>query len=65
MQLQRLVDRDADMLVTGLEQLEVVIGFDGAANFVHVLMRLIDYLPGMAKARHHISTLPIATTSIT
>lgn len=39
------------MLRTDLEQLEVVIGFDGAANFVHVLMRLIDYLPDMAKVR--------------
>ena len=49
MALQRLVTRDADYLVRGLEQLEVVIGFDGADDFMHVLLRLIDYLPPMAK----------------
>ena len=54
MLLQRLVDRDAEKLAVGLERLEVVIGFDGAANFMHVMMRLIDYLPDMAKASHYL-----------
>ena len=49
MALQRLVDRDAASLVRGLERLEVVIGFDGAADVVHVMLRLVDYLPEMAK----------------
>ena len=45
MLLQQLVGRDAAKLIYGLERLEVVIGCDHAENLIHVMMRLIDYLP--------------------
>ena len=49
MQLQKLVDRDAAALEPGLEELEAVIGFDGADNFCHVTLRLVSYKEEMKK----------------
>ena len=63
MLLQQLVDRDAAKLAVGLERLEVVIGFDGAENFMHVMMHLIDYLPEMAKASPYIAITSISLLS--
>ena len=51
--LQMLVTRDGAILkpasaFTVDNPLLAVVGFDGADNFCHVLLRLIDYLDGVA-----------------
>ena len=51
--LQMLVTRDGAILkpasaFTVNNPLLAVVGFDGADNFCHVLLRLIDYLDGVA-----------------
>ena len=52
--LQALVDRDAhqlanpDSYTSGTKKLKAVIGFDGADNFCHVLLGLIEYKEGVA-----------------
>lgn len=49
MTLQRLVDRDAEYLEPGLEAVDVVVGFDGAADFTHVCLRLVNYKADVSK----------------
>ena len=51
---QALVDRDADILLppetfSEAFPLEVVLGFDGADDFTHLLMRIINYKDGVCK----------------
>ena len=48
-QLLKLLARDAELMSQDIEQVNVVVGFDGAANFTHVLLRLIDHKDGVAK----------------
>ena len=50
--LQQLIDRDTNLLPTHEELggvLNVVLGFDGADDFCHSCVRLIDYKEGVAK----------------
>ena len=50
--LQKLIDRDAHLLPTHEELggvLNGVIGFDGADDFCHSCIRLVDYVDGVAK----------------
>ena len=52
--LQALVDRDAhqlddpDAYASGTKKLKAVIGFDGADDFCHVLLGLVEYMEGVA-----------------
>ena len=50
--LQKLIDRDAHLLLAHEDlkgKLTAVIGFDGAADFCHACVRLVDYKEGVSK----------------
>ena len=52
--IQQLVDRDAELFESpdsfGPDRpLQLVVGFDGAADFCHVCVRAVDYKPAVAK----------------